>query len=150
MGADAMPSAKPTGDASEVAAIGDWILRQGLASDDLPGLLSGFCERIVALGVPLWRGHLSLATLHPMYEAIGYSWRRTQGLTHDQYGHGDDVDERSEGRLQRYRHRPDREPGDHARARRLSHRAAPGRGRSARRLCRSRARPAHPERPGAA
>ena len=83
-----MPSAKPTGDASELAAIGDWIVQRGLASDDLPGLLSGFCERIVALGVPLWRGHLSLATLHPMYEAIGYSWRRTQGLTHDQYEHG--------------------------------------------------------------
>jgi adenylate cyclase len=80
-----MPSAKHTG---KVAAIGDWIVQQGLASDDLPGLLSGFCERIVALGVPLWRGHLSLATLHPMYEAIGYSWRRTQGLTHDQYEHG--------------------------------------------------------------
>src|SRR5919109_4374557 len=88
MGADAMPSAKPTGDASELAAIGDWIVQRGLASDDLPGLLSGFCERIVALGVPLWRGHLSLATLHPMYEAIGYSWRGTQGLTHDQYEHG--------------------------------------------------------------
>jgi adenylate cyclase len=83
-----MPSAKPTGDVGEVAAIGEWIVQQGLASDDLPGLLSGFCERIVVLGVPLWRGHLSLATLHPMYEAIGYSWRRTQGLTHDQYEHG--------------------------------------------------------------
>jgi adenylate cyclase len=81
-----MPSAKHTGD--EVAAIGDWVVQQGLASDDLPGLLSGFCERIVALGVPLWRGHLSLATLHPMYEAIGYSWRRTQGLRHDRYEHG--------------------------------------------------------------
>jgi adenylate cyclase len=83
-----MPSAKHTGNVGEVAAIGDWIVQQGLASDDLPGLLSGFCERIVTLGVPLWRGHLSLATLHPMYEVIGYSWRRTQGLTHDQYEHG--------------------------------------------------------------
>jgi adenylate cyclase len=83
-----MPSAKHAADASEVAEISDWVVRQGLTSDDLPGLLSGFCERLVALGVPLWRGHVSLATLHPMYEAIGYSWRRTQGLTHDQYEHG--------------------------------------------------------------
>jgi adenylate cyclase len=83
-----MPSAKHAADASDVAAISDWVVRQGLTSDDLPGLLSGFCERIVALHVPLWRGHVSLATLHPMYEAIGYSWRRTQGLTHDQYEHG--------------------------------------------------------------
>jgi adenylate cyclase len=82
MGADAMPSAK------EIAAIGDWIVRQGLASDDLPALLGGFCERVVALGVPLWRGHMSLPTLHPMHEAIGYSWRRAQGVTHDQYQHG--------------------------------------------------------------
>ena len=38
-----MPSAKHTGDVGEVAAIGDWIVQQGLASDDLAGLLSGFC-----------------------------------------------------------------------------------------------------------
>jgi adenylate cyclase len=79
-----MPPAKDV----EVDAMRDWIVGQGLASDDLPALLSGFCERLVAVGVPLWRGHMSLATLHPMYEAIGYSWRRTQGLTHDQYAHG--------------------------------------------------------------
>ena len=83
-----MPSAKDVGAAGEVDAIRDWIVRQALASDDLPALLSGFCERLGAAGVPLWRGHMSLATLHPMYEAIGYSWRRTQGLTHDQYAHG--------------------------------------------------------------
>ena len=87
-----MPSAKkvagPVEGTGEIDAIGDWIVRQGLASDDLPALLGGFCERIVALGVPLWRGHMSLATLHPMYEAIGYTWRRGQGLTHDQYHHG--------------------------------------------------------------
>lgn len=83
-----MPAAKDFGGASEVDAIKDWVVRQGLASDDLPGLLSGFCERLVAIGVPLWRGHMSLATLHPMYEAIGYAWRRGQGLTHDQYQHG--------------------------------------------------------------
>ena len=79
-----MPSAKDVGAAGEVDAIRDWIVRQALASDDLPALLSGFCERLGAAGVPLWRGHMSLATLHPMYEALGYSWRRAQGLTHDQ------------------------------------------------------------------
>ena len=83
-----MPSAKDVEVAAEVDAIRDWIVQQGLASDDLPGLLRGFCERVGTLGVPLWRGHMSLATLHPMYEAIGYTWRRAQGLTHDQYHHG--------------------------------------------------------------
>jgi adenylate cyclase len=97
-----MPSAKVDGAAGEVEAVRDWIVRQGLASDDLPGLLGGFCERLVDLGVPLWRGHMSLATLHPMYEAIGYSWRRGQDLTHDQYQHGSlagDVWQRSPLRL---------------------------------------------------
>lgn len=83
-----MPSAKDLADAREIGAVRAWMVRQGLTSDDLPGLLGGFCERLVALGVPLWRGHMSLATLHPMHEAIGYSWRRTQGVTHDQYQHG--------------------------------------------------------------
>jgi adenylate cyclase len=109
-----MPPAKAVEVAGDVDAIRDWIVQQGLASDDLPALLSGFCERIVAVGVPLWRGHTSLATLHPMYEAIGYSWRRTQGLTHDRYEHGSmsrEVWQRSpmrflvENRVWRMRHR---------------------------------------------
>jgi adenylate cyclase len=115
-----MPSAKDVGSQREVDAIKAWIVRQGLASDDLPGLLGGFCERIVALGVPLWRGHMSLATLHPMYEAIGYTWRRGQGMTHDQYHHGlssGEVWQRSplrflvENRVPRLRHRLERGEG---------------------------------------
>jgi adenylate cyclase len=101
MGADAMPSAKAVADA-EIGSIRDWVVRQGLASDDLPALLGGFCERLVTLGVPLWRGHMSLPMLHPMYEAIGYTWRRGQRLTHDQYQHGSlagDVWQRSPLRL---------------------------------------------------
>jgi len=118
-----MPSAKDVESRKEVDTIRDWVVRQGLASDDLPLLLSGFCERIVALGVPLWRGHVSLATLHPMYEALGYSWRRTQGLTHDQYAHGSSSGEgwrRSpmrylvENRVPRMRHRLERGEGTEA------------------------------------
>jgi adenylate cyclase len=115
-----MPSAKDVGSQREADAIKDWIVRQGLASDDLPGLLRGFGERLVAAGVPLWRGHMSLATLHPMYEAIGYSWRRGQGLIHDQYEHGSMSGEgwqRSplrhlvENRVPRLRHRLERGEG---------------------------------------
>ena len=38
-----MRFAKNIEDADETDAISDWIARQGLASDDLPGLLGGFC-----------------------------------------------------------------------------------------------------------
>jgi len=89
-----MPSAKQVvaaealSRAADVDAVIDWITQQGLASDDLPALLRGFCERIVALGVPLWRGHVAIATLHPTYEAVSCSWRRDQGLKQDYFQHG--------------------------------------------------------------
>ena len=50
-----MRSANKIEDPREIGAIADWIVGQGLTGDDLPGLLRVFCERIVALGVPLWR-----------------------------------------------------------------------------------------------
>jgi adenylate cyclase len=122
MGADAMPSAKPVvaaearSSAADVDAVIDWIAQQGLASDDLPDLLRGFCERLVALGVPLWRGHMSIATLHPTYEAVAASWRRHQGLKEDRYQHGSSLGRdwqqsplhhQVEQRILRMRHRLD-------------------------------------------
>lgn len=51
-----------------------WLIDQGLVGLALPALLEGFCQRLVALGVPLARGHMSIATLHPQLRAFGLSW----------------------------------------------------------------------------
>ena len=60
-------------------AISDWLVHQGLWRADVPTLLGGYCERLVAAGVPIWRGYLSALTLHPRVRGVGCSWRPASG-----------------------------------------------------------------------
>jgi adenylate cyclase len=84
----AAPDPDPTtGDA--VQAVSDWIIDQGLAATRLDRFVAGLADRLVGrLGLPLWRFHLSLATLHPSYEAEGVTWRRDTGVRAESYPHG--------------------------------------------------------------
>ena len=50
-----------------------------------PTLLGGYCERLVAAGVPIWRGYLSALTLHPRVRGVGCSWRPGQGAQSELY-----------------------------------------------------------------
>jgi adenylate cyclase len=54
-----------------VQSISDWLVHQGLWRADVPTLLGGYCERLVAAGVPIWRGYLSALTLHPRVRGVG-------------------------------------------------------------------------------
>ncbi|TGR94652.1 adenylate/guanylate cyclase domain-containing protein, partial [bacterium M00.F.Ca.ET.191.01.1.1] len=38
------------------------------------------CERLAAAGLPLKRVHLSFSMLHPLYDALGFTWLRGQGM----------------------------------------------------------------------
>src|SRR5215470_2017190 len=53
-----------------------WAVRQGLLGIGAAELFDGFCRRIIAAGVPLWRGHTAMETLHPQWGGYGYTWRR--------------------------------------------------------------------------
>jgi adenylate cyclase len=53
-----------------------WLIDRGLAGVPVPALLEGFCERAVDAGLPLARGYLSAATLHPLIWASGFRWKR--------------------------------------------------------------------------
>jgi adenylate cyclase len=55
-------------------AVTAWLIEAGLAGEPLPQLLDGFCQRLVAAGVPLTRGYVSTATLHPLLWATGIIW----------------------------------------------------------------------------
>ena len=68
-----------------VHAISDWLVHQGLWRADVPTLLGGYCERLVAAGVPIWRGYLSALTLHPRVRGVGCSWRPAQGAQSELY-----------------------------------------------------------------
>jgi len=70
-----------------VERVAEWLMAQALKDADLEAVVRGCCERLHGAGVPIARGQLSFAMLHPLYRAVGYTWRRGQGLQVDAYRH---------------------------------------------------------------
>jgi adenylate cyclase len=60
--------------------VADWLTHSSLAGDDLETMVRGFCERIAAAGLPILRVHLSFSMLHPLYDALGFTWERASGM----------------------------------------------------------------------
>ena len=65
--------------------VAEWLMQSSLAGGNLEDLVRGFCERIAATGLPIARVHLTFAMLHPLYDALGFTWRRSSGLTVEGY-----------------------------------------------------------------
>jgi adenylate cyclase len=53
-----------------------WAVREGLSGATAHDLFDGYCQRLVVQGVPLWRAHTAMETLHPQWGGYGYTWRR--------------------------------------------------------------------------
>src|SRR5260221_10466052 len=53
-----------------------WAVHEGLRGATAYELFDGFCQRLVAAGVRLWRGFAGTQTLHPQWSGYGYLWRR--------------------------------------------------------------------------
>lgn len=60
--------------------VADWLTHSSLASEDLETMVRGFCERLAAAGLPLARVHLTFSMLHPLYDALGFTWERGTGM----------------------------------------------------------------------
>ena len=67
--------------------VADWLMKSALAGEDLDTIVSGFCERLAAAGLPLARIHLTFSVLHPLYRATGFTWHRGKGVTAESYRH---------------------------------------------------------------
>ncbi|WP_417769352.1 adenylate/guanylate cyclase domain-containing protein [Stappia sp.] len=67
--------------------IEDWLIREALGQPDIGEMFAGFCERLVAAGMPVERAMLTWATLHPLVEAESAFWRSGQDVELSQYGH---------------------------------------------------------------
>src|SRR5579862_3820874 len=66
-----------------------WAVREGLRGAASEELFDGYCQRLVIDGVPLWRAHAAMETLHPQWTGYGYTWRRDLNAIHpEQYAHG--------------------------------------------------------------
>ena len=60
--------------------VADWLTHSSLAGDELEAMVRGVCERLAAAGLPLVRVHLSFSMLHPLYDALGFTWERGRGI----------------------------------------------------------------------
>ena len=80
-----VPTTEPH--APEVTAISDWLVERGLLRAGFEELVEGFCHRLRAIDVPVWRAFVSAETLHPRIRGMGCSWRADQGLRSDVYIH---------------------------------------------------------------
>src|SRR5262245_45618238 len=56
------------------AEMSAWLTQAGLAGTSESDIVSGFCDRCVAAGLPLSRGGVFIDTLHPVHEGRLYRW----------------------------------------------------------------------------
>ena len=63
-------------DIDQFADLTAWITEAGLAGQSETATLTGFCERALALGLPLARANVVIDTLHPIYEGRAFTWKR--------------------------------------------------------------------------
>jgi len=74
----------------EFAAAVAWIAEAGLAGQSETAMVAGFCDRLVALGVPLARAAVFVDTLHPIYEGRVFLWQGPdKETTLREYGRSD-------------------------------------------------------------
>jgi adenylate cyclase len=65
-----------------------WAVREGLRGADAYHLFDGYCQRLVIGGIPLWRAHAAMETLHPQWNGYGYTWRRDlNAIEPENYSH---------------------------------------------------------------
>ena len=56
------------------AELSAWLTQAGLAGTPETAIVSGFCDRCVAAGLPLARSLLFIDTLHPVHEGRLFRW----------------------------------------------------------------------------
>ncbi|MBY6140567.1 adenylate/guanylate cyclase domain-containing protein [Leisingera daeponensis] len=62
-----------------------WLMEQGLQGAPQQDLLQGYCQRLVAAGVPLWRFTVAQRAFHPKFGGLGFWWTREEGIRHEHY-----------------------------------------------------------------
>ncbi|HEX2227840.1 MAG TPA: adenylate/guanylate cyclase domain-containing protein [Candidatus Binatia bacterium] len=63
---------------AQFVELSGWITEAGLSGQTETASLAGFCQRIVALGLPLTRASVVIDTLHPVYEGRAFTWKPGQ------------------------------------------------------------------------
>ena len=64
-----------------------WLIEAGTSDVAAETLLDGFCGRLAAAGVPIARGFLSIAGLHPLWRAHSLTWNDGRIVEVTDFGH---------------------------------------------------------------
>jgi len=64
-----------------------WLIEAGTNDVAAEPLFDGFCRRLVAAGVPIARGFLSIAGLHPLRRAYSLTWHDGRIVEATDFGH---------------------------------------------------------------
>jgi adenylate cyclase len=68
-------------DDEQFAAFAAWFNDAGLSGPNEEAMVTEFCTRLVAGGLPFARGQVFIDTLHPVYGGRGYYWQAVKGAT---------------------------------------------------------------------
>ena len=64
----------PAMNEGDINALTAWLAKAGLSGEPEDTLVSGFCDRAVAAGLPISRAQVFIDTLHPVYEGRLVRW----------------------------------------------------------------------------
>ena len=64
-----------------------WLIEAGISDVGAETLFDGFCGRLTAAGVPVARGFLSIAGLHPLRRAYSLTWNDGRIAEVTDFGH---------------------------------------------------------------
>lgn len=65
-----------------LAPIIDRLIEEALGSEDLEPMFTQACEAFDRTVFPVCRVHLSMTTLHPLFDVVSMTWRRGEGVQH--------------------------------------------------------------------
>ena len=68
-------------DDAQLAEIACWVSEAGLRGVDETTLVTDFCTRLVAQGLPLTRAQVFIDTLHPTHGGRAYVWHAAKAAT---------------------------------------------------------------------
>jgi len=63
-----------------VRQLSDWLIDQGLLGGKITTVFESYCQRLRDLGLPLWRAHIAMRTLHPSYGSQTFTWIERRGI----------------------------------------------------------------------
>ncbi|MFC4172752.1 adenylate/guanylate cyclase domain-containing protein [Microvirga sp. GCM10011540] len=78
---------------SRVIALRDWLVTAAVRMEDPNLVLTGFVERLIALGLPIHRAASAIETLHSEYAGIGRFWTPEEGTVMRYLPHGERRDQ---------------------------------------------------------